>query len=231
MYLVNARLQNAAKFSTNTETLADFCESHVPETVETLATQEPKLTDPELLEDLATLREAIRSNKRRLTSMERYEKDVSARRFEWSTVHSSDFWKENALSFEQDGFRIIAAVRDMLREPEALDETTIAVALFDLGEFAVNHPQGRAYVLVQRNCHTLCVWKQASDTHTHTHCTTAPPPSTDSCSILQSLDVRPLVLGMLKRDEDEIRQQALLATSKMLVTRWEYVNTGSSTSK
>ncbi|RYY33532.1 hypothetical protein EON62_04160 [archaeon] len=141
-----ARVQNAAKYSTNTETLADICESHVPETVETLATQEPKLTDPELLEDLATLREAIRSNKRRLTSMERYEKDVGAKRFEWSTVHSSDFWKENALNFEQDGFRIIAALRDMLREPAALDETTIAVALFDLGEFAVNHPQGRAYV-------------------------------------------------------------------------------------
>lgn len=96
------------------------------------------------LDDLRYLKEAARSGRRKLTSLERYERDLHARRFEWTMVHSSDFWKENASAFEADGFKLIERVRDLLADPEgAVDETTQAVALFDLGEFAVQHPQGR----------------------------------------------------------------------------------------
>ena len=31
-------------------------------------------------------------------------------------------------------------------------------------------------------------------------------------------------MAMLKHEDDEVRQQALLATSKMLVTRWQFVS-------
>jgi len=36
--------------------------------------------------------------------------------------------------------------------------------------------------------------------------------------------VRPVVMGMLKHDDDEVRQQALLSCSKMLVARWQFVS-------
>jgi len=31
-------------------------------------------------------------------------------------------------------------------------------------------------------------------------------------------------MAMLKHEDDEVRQQALLATSKMLVTRWQFIS-------
>jgi hypothetical protein len=100
---------------------------------------------------LAFLRDAARTNRRKLTSMERYERDLTARKFEWTATHSADFWKEHAGAFEVDGFRLIEGLRDLLQDPDGVvDETTQAVALFDLGEFAVNHPQGRRCVCLGR---------------------------------------------------------------------------------
>lgn len=168
------------------DALAEMCETHVPGVVEgLLAGQDGKVADQELADDLSWLRDALKSNRRKLTSIERYEKDLQAKRFEWVAAHSADFWKENATKFEQDGFRLIKQVADLLQDP-ATDDTTLAVALSDLGEFAVQHPQGRA--------------------------------------VLQSLGVRPVVMSLLKREaDDEVKAQALLACSKMLVTRWEFV--------
>jgi hypothetical protein len=129
----------------------------------------------------------VRTNRRKLSSFERYERNLAARQFEWTVVHPADFWKETATAFEADGFALIARIRDLLKDGDgAVDETTQAVALFDLGEFAVQHPQGRA--------------------------------------VLEGMGVRPVVMGMLKHEDDEVRQQALLATSKMLVTRWQFVS-------
>lgn len=47
------------------------------------------------------------------------------------------------------------------------------------------------------------------------------------CRVLSSLGVRPLIMGFLKRDEDDVKQQALLACSKLLVSRWQFVAGGS----
>ena len=178
------------------------------------------------LDDLRWLSDAVKGNKRKLTSLERYEREVrdgsggapsgaviavvppdthtlglaptpmprarsppqlTAKRLEWTPVHTADFWRESALAFEVGDFRLIKALAALLVDP-ACDDTTLAVALFDLGEFAVNHPQGRA--------------------------------------LLASLGVRPTVMALLKRDEDEVKQQALLACSKLLVTNWRYVGGG-----
>jgi len=137
------------------------------------------------LDDMEWLREAIRTNKRRLTSVERYERELAGRRFEWTATHSADFWKENARAFEVDGFRLIEGIKGLL-EAGDVDETTVAVALHDLGEFAVNHPNGRV--------------------------------------VLASMGVKGAVMGMLRREEDEVRQQALLAVSKIMVSRWQFVS-------
>lgn len=191
-----AMLANCLRVADASDALSEIVESHVPETVDALLAQDPKISDPELvrcrccvitmpaytfmpltpartgqceahtavygvsaylcsaspdnlplclqLDDLRFLKETVRTGRRKLSSLERYERDLHARRFEWTMVHSSDFWKENATAFEADGFKLIERVRDLLADPEGtVDETTQAVALFDLGEFAVQHPQGR----------------------------------------------------------------------------------------
>ncbi len=44
-------------------------------------------------------------------------------------------------------------------------------------------------------------------------------------SVLQSLGVRDAVLALLeeREEEDDVKQQALLATSKMMVRSWRFV--------
>lgn len=42
--------------------------------------------------------------------------------------------------------------------------------------------------------------------------------------MLASLGLRPVVMSFLKRDEDDVKQQALLAVSKLMVQHWQYVS-------
>ena len=317
-----ALLVNVARHPACGDSVAEVCETHVPEVVEALLGSDPRLSDPELvsrvcdggigvyerswcrvcaafeggraavgtggaarsalsspsgcalrgpracvrvsrpphspslarvepathphatlsrsqLDDLRWLADAIKGNKRKLTSMERYEREVSAvgdggdrgrpargllaspddattchaappppppppppphhhhrhhtthphpqlvaRRFEWTPVHTPDFWKEHALDFEAGDFRLIKALAGLLADP-GTDDTTLAVAVADLGNFAVAHPAGRP--------------------------------------LLATLGVRPVVMALLKRGDDEVKQQCLLACSKMLVTQWQFV--------
>lgn len=180
-------LSNITKNPLCTDSLADICETHVPEVVQSILNTDPPINDPELLEDARYLREAISTNSRHLTSFERYEKEINSRNLEWTVVHNSEFFKEHVMKMERDDFTIIRALGTLLQDT-SISEVTTAVALHDLGEFAVYHPQGR--------------------------------------SILTALGLRTLILSFLKRDEDDIKQQALLAASKLLVNRWQFVGQG-----
>ena len=102
-------------------------------------------------------------------------------------MHTAEFWEAHAVDAEAGDFRIIKRLGALLSEP-GTDELTLAVALHDLGAFAVAHPQGR--------------------------------------TILANLGVRAHVMACLKRDEEEVKQQALLACSKLMLTRWSFI-TGS----
>jgi hypothetical protein len=149
----------------------------------------PSLLPRPQLDDLRWLADAIASNKRRLTSLERYEKELASGRLEWTAVHGPEFWGANALAAEAGDFRLVKALGALVADPST-DALTLAVALSDLGEFAVAHPQGR--------------------------------------TVLASLGIRPAVMACLKRDEEEVKQQALLACSKLLVNKWQFVTSGGS---
>ena len=41
------------------------------------------------------------------SSMERYTREVESGLLRWSTVHSTEFWRENVRRFEADNFKII----------------------------------------------------------------------------------------------------------------------------
>ncbi len=42
-----------------------------------------------------------------VSSMERYTREVESGLLRWSTVHSTEFWRENVRRFEVDNFKII----------------------------------------------------------------------------------------------------------------------------
>jgi V-type H+-transporting ATPase subunit H len=173
----------------------DLVESHISDVVSQLLGAEPKVSDPELLDDLSLLSDALANatkeasnGARSSTAVQRLEQEVATGRLSWSSLHSSDFWKDNATLVESNGsFSVVKALADLLQN-ENSDDITLAVALFDLGEFAAVHPQGKA--------------------------------------VLNKMGVKALVIGFLKRAEDDVKHQALLALSKLMITRWQFVSGG-----
>ena len=77
--------------------------------------------------------------------MERYTREVESKLLRWSTVHSTEFWRENVRRFEADNFKLIKQLSDVIES--SVDTTSLAVACYDLGEFARFHAHGRVYVV------------------------------------------------------------------------------------
>jgi V-type H+-transporting ATPase subunit H len=73
--------------------------------------------------------------------MERYEREVESHQLRWSAVHTTEFWKENFRRFEDNDFKLIRLLSEVLRT--AVETLTLAVACYDIGEFARFHPHGR----------------------------------------------------------------------------------------
>ena len=92
---------------------------------------------------------------------------------------------------ESEGdFAVIKALVALLAEDSAApaDAVTQAVALHDLGEFAAQHPQGRA--------------------------------------VAAALGAKPVVMALLKRAEGDVKHQALLALSKLMIKSYAFVGSG-----
>jgi V-type H+-transporting ATPase subunit H len=61
-------------------------------------------------------------------------------------VHKSErFWQENALKFELQDGQALKALKTLLASPQSSPKT-LAVAAWDVGEFARFHPRGKQIV-------------------------------------------------------------------------------------
>ena len=62
----------------------------------------------------------------------------------WGPVHTERFWQENFIHFhDKDNLDLMKELVTLL---EVENERTVAVALYDLGEFAKYFPFGRSYL-------------------------------------------------------------------------------------
>lgn len=69
-----------------------------------------------------------------------------------SPVHNERFWRENALKFEDDDYKL---VRLIISQLSSNNEEALEVACYDLGEFARFHPDGKRYVRAHVRTHRL----------------------------------------------------------------------------
>ncbi|GFE53041.1 vacuolar ATP synthase subunit [Babesia ovis] len=101
-----------------------------------------KWRDVELYDSIHQLHAALESKTSKITNFERYVKEVDTGALKWSILHSEKFWALNFGQFEQDEFSVISKLVKLLYATE--DPTTVAVACFDLGEFARLYHNGKA---------------------------------------------------------------------------------------
>mmetsp|Transcript_2434 Transcript_2434/g.5221 ORF Transcript_2434/g.5221 Transcript_2434/m.5221 type:complete len:450 (+) Transcript_2434:126-1475(+) len=120
----------------------DIAEQGVLEVVSQLEFE--KWRDAELYDDIRDVANLIASEVKELSNFERYERELESGKLSWGFIHSTKFWAENAMKFEQQEFKALKMLAEMLSKSQ--DPVTLAVACHDLGEFVTLHPLGKKKV-------------------------------------------------------------------------------------
>jgi len=98
------------------------------------------------MEDLKILTVELQKNVRVLSSFDRYKIELQTGHLKRGFIHSERFWSENARKFEYKNFQLIRELIALLDDPTS-DAATIAVACYDLGEFARFYESGRSVIV------------------------------------------------------------------------------------
>ena len=99
--------------------------------------------DEEMADDLKAIETRLSNEIKDLSSFEMHEKEVASGLLAWGIVHTEKFWRENFMKFEKETFKSIRALISLLNSE---DDTTLAIACYDLGEFARFHPNGKKII-------------------------------------------------------------------------------------
>lgn len=102
-----------------------------------------KWRDQELYQEIRGGLSALQQKIKLFSNFDRYCRELATGSLSWSFLHSEKFWHENILHFEENEF---AAVKNLVLLLRSADPMTLAVACFDLGEFARLHPTGKKMV-------------------------------------------------------------------------------------
>jgi len=101
--------------------------------------------DDDMIEDLDILNETLQKNLTELSTFEVFKKELQSGSLEWTPAHRSEkFWKENIHHFEEDNYKPLQLLKDLLTTSG--DALVLSVACFDVGEFARFHPRGRTLI-------------------------------------------------------------------------------------
>ncbi|EFA79805.1 vacuolar ATP synthase subunit H [Heterostelium album PN500] len=104
-----------------------------------------KWGDQDIVDDLEKLSEALSQDIAKMSSFDKYRTEVQTNELEWSPVHKSEnFWKENALRFEENSHSVLKLLHLILQKSE--NPVHLSIACHDLGEFARFHPRGKIII-------------------------------------------------------------------------------------
>ncbi|CAE6424615.1 hypothetical protein ACGC1H_002574 [Rhizoctonia solani] len=104
-----------------------------------------KWTDEEILEDITFLRDLLQQNFESLTTYDEYTSELASGHLSWSPVHESEaFWKENAARLDEKEFAQLKRLVELLKTSP--DNTVLAVAAHDLGQYVKHHDRGKKAV-------------------------------------------------------------------------------------
>ncbi|KAG8724134.1 H(+)-transporting V1 sector ATPase subunit H [Ceratobasidium sp. 395] len=104
-----------------------------------------KWTDEEILEDVTFLKDLLQQNFESLSTYDEYTSELASGHLSWSPVHESEaFWKENATRLDEKDFAQLKRLVELLKTSQ--DNTVLAVAAHDLGQYVKHHDRGKKVV-------------------------------------------------------------------------------------
>jgi len=116
--------------------------------------------DEDMIADLEGLNEALQKIITHMSTFDVFKKELISGSLDWTPAHRSEkFWKENVHHFEDEQFKALLLLKEILEN--STDAQSLSVACFDVGEFARFHPRGR--ILVQQYSLKLPLMKHMED--------------------------------------------------------------------
>merc|ERR1711879_777156 len=122
----------------NKDLCEEIVESHVLETVQGLEYE--KWRDTELYDEIREMIALISHEVTEFSNFDRNERELATGTLAWGFVHTSKFWAENVMKFQEHDF---AALKKLALCLSSADTVTLAVACHDIGEFVALHPLGK----------------------------------------------------------------------------------------
>jgi len=130
-------------FLPHQELCEEIVEENLLESVQALEFE--KWRDQDLYEDIRFMVQQISAQISDMSNFDRYLKELHSGALTWGFIHSSKFWSDNVLKFEENGFSALKMLASLLLN-HGTDAQTLAVACHDIGEFVALHPLGKKKV-------------------------------------------------------------------------------------
>nr|CAI5843604.1 unnamed protein product [Callosobruchus analis] len=103
--------------------------------------EQRKFDDEDVTSDIEFLTERLQSSVQDLSSFDEYATEVKSGRLEWSPVHKSKFWRENAHRLNEKNYELLRILIHLLETSK--DPLVLSVASYDIGEYVRHYPRGK----------------------------------------------------------------------------------------
>ncbi|XP_044759556.1 V-type proton ATPase subunit H isoform X2 [Coccinella septempunctata] len=106
--------------------------------------EQRKFEDEDVTADVEFLTERLQSSVQDLSSFDEYATEIKSGRLEWSPVHKSKFWRENAQRLNEKNYELLRILIHLLETSK--DPLVLSVASFDIGEYVRHYPRGKTVI-------------------------------------------------------------------------------------
>lgn len=103
--------------------------------------EQRKFDDEDVIADVEYLMDRLQASVQDLSSFDEYATEVKSGRLEWSPVHKSKFWRENAQRLNEKNCELLRILIHLLETSK--DPLVLSVASFDIGEYVRHYPRGK----------------------------------------------------------------------------------------
>ncbi|PHH53280.1 V-type proton ATPase subunit H [Ceratocystis fimbriata CBS 114723] len=117
--------------------------ARLPSQVETMISRH--MTDPDLVEDLTSLKEMLEEYSKNKTTFDEYMAEVESGHLRWSPPHRNTvFWAENSRRIlEHNQGEIVQKLAEIMKKPWDNDKQVLAIACNDIGFLVKEVPEKR----------------------------------------------------------------------------------------
>jgi len=153
--------------------------------------------------NLESINDDLERNYKISSSYEKYLKELDTGKLHWGPCHNEKFWKTNGKRFSENEYGAVKKLIRLLDDNSNSDALTLAVACHDIGEF--------------------CRFVSYSKMVLETSFADDMGEGKIATGKFSSKTGKQLLMGMIDNKDKMVKEQALLATQKMMIHNWQSV--------